>query len=149
MELRPLDLSHDDLLTELQQQEDVWEFIGAVPLSGFESGNHVFAIVDGPNELGFTGLFKSQAAGREDYEVLCATRSEAQQHGIATQACQLLLDWALDTAKMERVIACIDEGNQPARTIATKIGMREEGRATDGRLLYVKYGKPKSRKKAR
>ena len=147
LELRPLDLSHDDLLTELQQQEDVWEFIGALPLSGFETGNHVFAIVDGTTQLGFAGLFKSQAAGREDFELLCATRSEAQQHGIATQACQLVLDWGIGTAKLKRVIACIDESNQPARAIASRIGMHEQGRLSGGRLLYVKDGKPKKAKR--
>ena len=140
LELRPIDTTDDDFLQALQQQDDVWEFIGALPLAAYEAGNHVFAIVDGPTQLGFAGLFKSKAAGRDDFELLCATRSEAQQHGIATQACQLVLDWGIGTAKLPRVIACIDEANHPARAIATRIGMREQGRLAGDRLLYVKDG---------
>ncbi|HUC40298.1 MAG TPA: GNAT family N-acetyltransferase [Gemmatimonadales bacterium] len=139
MELRPLDDSHADLLTSLQQQEDVWESIGTLPVSTRDRGDHVFAIVEGPVALGFAGLVKSQAAGGDDFELLCALRSEAQTRGMAKQACQLVLGWAFQTAKLERVIACIDEGNQPARAIAGKLGMKELGQQKPNRIVYVKY----------
>lgn len=140
MELRPLDDSHADLLTSLQQQEDVWESIGTLPVSTRERSDHVFAIMDGPVALGFAGLVKSHApGGGDDFELLCALRSEAQTRGMAKQACQLVLDWAFQTAKLERVIACIDEGNQPARAIANKLGMKEAGTEKPNRIIYVKY----------
>jgi RimJ/RimL family protein N-acetyltransferase len=139
MELRPLDESGDSLLTSLQQQDDVWEFIGSAAFSAYEPGNHVFAIVEDAIPLGFAGLFKSRAAGRDDFEILCATRSEVQHGGVARRACQLLVDWALNTAEMERVIACIDESNQPARAIAAKIGMTELRTDSSNRIIYVKY----------
>lgn len=139
MELRPLDDSDADLLTSLQQQEDVWESIGTLPVSTRERDSHVFAVMEGPVALGFAGLIKSQAAGADDFELLCAMRSEAQLRGMAKQACQLALNWAFTTGKLERVIACIDDANQAARAIAGKLGMTELGRQSSGRIIYVKY----------
>ncbi|HEV8381771.1 MAG TPA: GNAT family N-acetyltransferase [Gemmatimonadales bacterium] len=139
MELRPLDDSHADLLSSLQQQEDVWEFIGTIPVSAQDQANHVFAIMEGKVALGFAGLVKSQAAGRDDFELICAMRSEAQLRGLARQACELALGWAFNTAKLERVIACIDETNHAARAIASKLGMAELGYQSSNRIIYVKY----------
>jgi len=138
VELRPLDDSHADLLTSLQQQEDVWESIGTLPVSTRAAGDHVFAIMEGPEALGFAGLIKSHAAGGEDFELLCALRSEAQTRGMAKQACQLVLNWASQSTTLDRVIACIDEGNQPARAIANKLGMTEMGKQSPNRIIYVK-----------
>src|SRR5213592_842561 len=95
--------------------------------------------MEGPVALGFAGLVTSRAAGGEDFELLCALRSEAQTRGMAKQACQLVLTWAFETAKLERVIACIDDGNQPARAIAGKLGMKEFGLQKPNRIIYVKY----------
>lgn len=139
MELRPLNDSHLDLLTSLQQQEDVWEFIGTLPITRPGQGDHVFAIMDDAVGLGFAGLFKSKAAGSDDYELLCALRSEVQLRGVAKQACQLVLTWAFNTAKLERVIACIDDSNEAARAIAVKLGMTALGAQAPNRTIYVKY----------
>ena len=138
MELRRLDDSHGTLLASLQEQEDVWEFIGTLPISPHGGSNHVFAIMEGQVGLGFAGLLRSQAAGGDDFELLCAMRSEAQSRGVAKQACQLVLNWAFSTAKLERVIASIDDGNEAARAIAGKLGMTELGHASK-RVIYVKY----------
>ena len=141
MELRPFNDSHLDLMTSLQQQDDVWEFIGTLPIARPGQDDHVFAIMEGPVALGFAGLFKSRAAGGDDFELLCALRSEAQLHGVAKQACQLVLNWAFSTGRLERVIACIDASNQAARAIATKLGMQElgGGQRPATRIIYVKY----------
>jgi RimJ/RimL family protein N-acetyltransferase len=139
VEIRPLTESDAELLTSLQQQEDVWEFIGTLPIARPGLGDHVFAIMEGRAGLGFAGLFKSQAAGGDDYELLCALRSEVQTRGVAKQACQLVLNWAFTNAKLERVIACIDDSNEAARAIAAKLGMTELGTKTPNRTIYVKY----------
>jgi RimJ/RimL family protein N-acetyltransferase len=138
MELRPFDVSDEALVETLQQQEDVWEFIGTSPLSAFEPDNRMFVITDGGVALGFAGLFKSQSDG-DDFELICATRSEAQHRGAAAWACERVMAWALDTAKIERVIAYIDASNHPARAIAAKIGMTEMERISPDRIRYVKY----------
>jgi len=139
MELRPIAASDQDLLTSLEEQEDVWEFIGALPLSTADQGLPLFAVLDGQTSVGIAGLVPSRALGGDDFEVLCAMKAEAQTRGLAKQACKLVMAWAFDTAKLERVIACIDEGNEPARTIATKLGMKEMGTAPPRRTVYVKY----------
>ena len=139
MELRPLNKTHDDLLSSLQLQEDVWEFIGTLPEPAEGDAGHLFAIMEGQVSVGFAGLVPSQAAGGSDFELLCAVRSEAQLRGAAKHACELVLHWAFNTAKLDRVIACIDDENEAARAIAGKIGMTELGPYPPHRTVYVKY----------
>jgi RimJ/RimL family protein N-acetyltransferase len=139
VELRPLTDAHYDLLVALQRQEDVWEFLGTLPAPATGHAHHLFAIMEGEVSLGFAGLVKSQAAGADDFELLCALRSEVQQRGIAKQTCQVVLDWAFGTAKLDRVIACIPEGNEAARAIALKLGMTELAFRPHAGTVYVKY----------
>ncbi len=143
MELRPLDASHDALLLSLQEQDDVWEFVGALPDRGEGEGegdpHRLFAVIEGQVAVGIGGLVRSQALDGNDLEVLCAMRSDAQRRGLAQRACQLILAWAFDTAKVERVIACIDDDNEGARSIATKLGMQELCAMPPSRTVYVKY----------
>lgn len=139
MELRPLKDSDYEFLISLQRQDDVWEFIGTLPLPTEERAHHLFAIMEGELSLGFAGLVRSQAVDGNDFELLCAVRSEVQQRGIAKQACRLVLAWAFQTAQLDRVIACIDESNEAARAIALKLGMTELTTRPPARTVYVKY----------
>jgi RimJ/RimL family protein N-acetyltransferase len=134
-----LNQTHDDLLGSLQLQEDVWEFIGTLPVPTEKEAGHLFAVMEGQVSLGFAGLVQSEAAGGKDFELLCAIRSEAQLRGAAKHACELVLKWAFTVAKLERVIACIDDDNAAARAIAGKIGMTPLGSQPPQRTVYVKY----------
>ena len=138
MELRPLTQSDAELLDVLQQQDDVWEFVGQLP-EGQGDRSRLFAIMEGPLAVGVGGLVKSHALEGKDFEILCVMRSEAQRRGLAKRACELILDWAFETAKVERVIASIDDHNEGARSIATKIGMQELCAQPPNRTVYVKY----------
>ena len=148
MKLRPLTQSDDNLLGALEQQEDVWEFIGTLPLPDAGHSDHLFAIMEGQSSVGVAGLVRSQTLDGNDFELLCAMRSEAQLHGFAQQACKLVLAWAFDTAKLERIIASIDDSNEGARSIATKLGMKELCAQPPGRTVYVKYRDEHSRPRA-
>jgi RimJ/RimL family protein N-acetyltransferase len=138
MELRPLAASDTELLEALQQQDDVWEFVGQLPEQQGER-SRLFAVVEGQMAVGVGGLVKSHALDGKDLEVLCVMRSEAQRRGLAKRACELILAWAFDTAKLDRVIASIDDNNEGARSIAAKIGMKELCPQPPGRTVYVKY----------
>jgi RimJ/RimL family protein N-acetyltransferase len=135
-----LNQSDDELLSSLEQQDDVWEFVGTLPLPDDEHPHHLFAIIEGEVSVGVAGLVRSQALDGSDFELLCALRSEAQGRGLAKEACKLAMAWAFDTAKLERVIACIGDGNDGARAIATKLGMTElgSGKGPPGTIVYVK-----------
>jgi RimJ/RimL family protein N-acetyltransferase len=139
MELRPLDASHDALLRSLQEQDDVWEFVGPLPEREEGDADRLFAVIESEIAVGIGGLVRSRAFDGKDFEVLCAMRSEAQRRGLAKHACQLILAWAFDTANVERVIACIDDDNEGARSIATKLGMKELCAMPPSRTVYVKY----------
>jgi RimJ/RimL family protein N-acetyltransferase len=138
LELRPLSQSDDELLMSLEQQDDVWEFIGTLPLPDEDHPHHLFTIVDGQVKVGVAGLVKSSALDGNDFEVLCALRSEAQGRGYAKQACKLAMAWGFDTLKLDRIIACIGDGNDGARSIATKLGMTELCSGPPGSTVYVK-----------
>jgi len=138
MELRPLISSDAELLEALQQQDDVWEFVGQLP-EGQGDRSRLFAIMEGPLAVGVGGLVKSHVLEGNDLEVLCVMRSEAQRRGLAKRACELILDWAFDTAKVDRVVASIDDHNEGARSIATKIGMKELCPQPPHRTVFVKY----------
>src|SRR5260370_29764998 len=139
MELQPLNASHAALLRVLQQQDDVWEFVGTLPQPQERDPHRLFAVMEGDVPIGIGGLIRAQAFDGKDYEVLCALRSEAQRRGLAKRACELILTWAFGTAGVERVIACIDDHNARAPTIATKIGMQELCALPPHRTVYVKY----------
>lgn len=138
MELRPLTPSDGDLLLALQQQDDVWEFVGQLP-EGQGDRSRLFVVMEGSLAVGVGGLVPSHALEGRDLEVLCVMRSEAQRRGLAKRACELILDWAFDTAKVDRVIASIDDHNEGARSIASKIGMKELCAQPPNRTVYVKY----------
>ena len=139
MELRPLDASHNALLHALQEQEDVWEFVGPLPDPEESDVQRLFAVVEDQVPVGIGGLLRSQVFDGTDYEIICAMSSEAQHRGLAKRACELILAWAFDTAQLERVIACIDDHNEGARSIAAKIGMHELCAMPPRRTVYVKY----------
>jgi len=61
VELRPLTNSDYEFLVSLQRQDDVWEFIGTLPLPGEGHTHHLFAISEGDLRLGFAGLVRSHA----------------------------------------------------------------------------------------
>jgi RimJ/RimL family protein N-acetyltransferase len=139
VELRPLDASDQDLLRSLEQQDDVWEFVGTLPLPGDGpfSPNHLFTIIEHGAPIGIAGLVRSGTVDSEDFELLCALRSEAQLRGFAKQACTRVLAWAFDTAGLQRVIASIDSSNEGARALAVKLGMTEERSLPTGRTVYA------------
>ena len=139
MELRPLGTADQDLLAALEEQEDVWENLGTLPFAPPAQGQPLFAVVEGQRSVGVAGLVPSRALGSADFELLCALKEEVQTRGLAKQACQMVMSWAFDTAKLDRVIASIDESNEPARRIATTLGMKAAGSAPTGRTVYVKY----------
>ena len=146
MELQPLNASHDALLRVLQQQDDVWEFVGTLPQPQEGDRHRLLAIMEGQVPIGIGGLIRSQAFDGKDVEVLCAMRSEAQHRGLAKRACELILTWAFETAKVDRVIACIDDHNEGARSIAVKIGMKELCALPPHRTVYAKYRDERTKK---
>ena len=139
MELRPLGDADQELLTSLEQQDDVWEFVGALLVPLTDQSHHLFVVMEDGASIGVAGLVRSPALDGNDFELLCAMRSEVQHRGLAKQACQLVLAWAFDVARFARVIACIDDGNEGARAIARAIGMNELCPGTPGRTVYVTY----------
>ena len=138
MHLRPLTEADDELLTSLEEQEDVWESVGALLLPDTGDAKHLFAVMVGDTAIGVAGLVRSVATGGSDFEMFCALKSEAQLQGYAKQACDLVLAWAFGTLKLERVLSSIDDTNEGARSLALKIGMKELSAQPPHRTLFVR-----------
>jgi hypothetical protein len=49
-----------------------------------------------------------------------------------------------DTLKLDRIIACIGDGNDGARSIATKLGMTELRSGPPGTTVYVRHREERS-----
>ena len=62
MDLRPLNESDEELLSSLAQQDDVWEFIGTLPLPDDEHVPHLFAVVEGQRS-GLRTQFRFEGLG--------------------------------------------------------------------------------------
>src|SRR5438477_11476533 len=110
VELRALSPSDDELLSSLEQQDDVWEFVGTLPLPDEEHPHHLFVIVEGGASVCVAGLVRSPAFGGNDFELLCALRSEAQGRGLAKRAWARVRTWGFDAVKVEWVFASIGGG---------------------------------------
>src|SRR5207237_3658567 len=121
VELRALSPSDDELLRSLEQQDDVWEFVGTLPLPDEEHPHHLFVIVEGGASVGVAGLVRSPAFGGNDFELLCALRSEAQGRGLAKQACALVMPWGCDQLKLERGITSFGDGTEGARMTGARV----------------------------
>jgi ribosomal-protein-alanine N-acetyltransferase len=58
-------------------------------------------------------------------------------HGYATEAAQMILQFAFNTLKLHRVAATVNPENAPSRTVVTsKLGMRYEGRMREATRLF-------------
>src|SRR2546428_12006803 len=88
VELRPLSQSDDELLSSLEQQDDVWEFVGTLPLPDEENPHHLFAIVDGQATVGVAVLVRSPAGGGGGMRVTVGVRFVAHRGGGAEEGCE-------------------------------------------------------------
>src|SRR5260370_17442333 len=107
MSMHPLIGAHYAVLRDLQQQDDVWEFVGTLPQPQERDPHRLFAVMEGDVPIGIGGLIRSQAFDGKDYEVLCALRSEAQRRGLAKPPCELILTGAFGTPAIHRAFASL------------------------------------------
>ena len=86
--------------------------------------------------LGFGGPPDEEGAVMIGY----ATYPGAELQGLATEATEGLIQWALAQPGVTRVCASIPQGNRPAQRVAQKVGMQVAGRVweeeIDDVLLY-------------
>ncbi len=89
-----------------------------------QDGMHLFAVREGSTEVGSVCLSEQpDGRGRLTWELA----PDFTGHGYATRAVRLLVDYAFRGARLERVEALVDPGNEPAMRVATRSGLRREG----------------------
>jgi len=76
--------------------------------------------------IGWILLIPTSGTGSE-IELGWRFNRDAWGKGYATEASKALLDYALDTLYLDRVVADIDPNNLASIRVATKIGMMDEG----------------------
>lgn len=76
--------------------------------------------------LGWVLLIPYDGVGPE-IEIGWRFNREAWGNGFATEAAKPVLDYALETLKLDRVVADIDPDNSASIRVASKIGMTDEG----------------------
>lgn len=98
-------------------------------------GYWIVARRDEPEDfLGWVMLIPEDARGPE-VEIGWRLRTAARGHGYATEAAGRLLQHALGTLGLTRVVADIRPENAASRRVALKIGMRETGASPEGAHL--------------
>ena len=82
-------------------------------------------------------------------EVFCGFAREFQGRGFATEACLAMLRYGLVTLGLPRIVAVVDEANQPSQRLIRRLGMTYRYRVTglpaahscyDNHLYYVQAG---------
>lgn len=73
--------------------------------------------------MGYCGLCLQVIDGREDVEIGYRLHPQLWGQGLATEAAAIVLEYAFETLKLERVIACIDAENVSSIRVAEKIGL--------------------------
>jgi len=58
-------------LSSLEQQDDVWEFVGTLPLPDEEHPHHLFAIMEGQASVGVAGLVDRKHSTQRFRAALC------------------------------------------------------------------------------
>lgn len=73
--------------------------------------------------IGRCGLLPWEMEGRTEVEVAYLLGREHWGRGLATEAAQAVLDHALATLQVDRLIALVAPGNMASARVAVKIGM--------------------------
>jgi RimJ/RimL family protein N-acetyltransferase len=80
--------------------------------------------------IGHCGLSDKDVEGELEIELVVVLARQAWGKGYATEISRALLDFAFETAGLERVIALIDPQNETSQHMALKVGMEFERQVT-------------------
>ncbi len=106
------------------QLDDNRGFVAAICYDGAIVGTIGFNWIEWQNRIGYIGYWLA---------------SSHQGKGIMTSSCRMLVDYAFDTLKLNRlVIACASE-NHRSRAIPIRLGFTHEGTARDAEWLYDRF----------
>jgi [ribosomal protein S5]-alanine N-acetyltransferase len=100
-----------------------------------------FAIIDkSDGDLVGTIGFHSVSEGSRSAEIAYDVHPEYWGRGIATQACQLVIEWGFKYRRLTRIQACILQSNKGSEKVLNKCGFKPEGLLSARRLVR---GQPK------
>src|SRR5947209_16459880 len=68
--------------------------------------------------------------GWSGFEVGWGLAKEFRGKGYALEAARAAIDWSFATFELERIIHCIDRGNEPSKAVARRLGASIEGETT-------------------
>ena len=115
------------------------------PITEAMNGWRNAAIMAGHWVLNGVGMFvveeksSSQFVGRvgpwfppgwSGFEVGWGLAKEFRGKGYALEAARAAIDWSFATFELERIIHCIDRGNEPSKAVARRLGASIEGETT-------------------
>ena len=113
----------------------------AGPLAGYrEHGHHLWLVEARPGgeATGVCGLIRRDSLPHPDigYAFLPAWRGR----GLAAEAGRLVLAHGLQTLRLPRILAIVNESNTASRRLLESLGMRNEGLQTVGEHELLVYG---------
>ncbi|MFC4986631.1 GNAT family N-acetyltransferase [Saliphagus infecundisoli] len=133
--LRTIEEEDIDFLHEMINNPDLWQGFGAPgPRSKrevenrFEEQNSGVALLICCDEAAL-GRVRLVDVDKNwgNAELTCYVAPESQRQGLATEACQLVIDYGFDHLPINKIIARIIDSNQSSRSLADKLGFVHEG----------------------
>lgn len=133
--LRTIEREDVDFLHEMINDPDLWRGFGAPGPRNrteiedrFEEQNTGTALLICRDEepvgrVRFVDIDKDWG----NAELTCYVTPDSQREGVATEACELLIDYGFDFLPITKVTARIFESNHASRSLAKKLGFSHEG----------------------
>jgi RimJ/RimL family protein N-acetyltransferase len=121
LRLRSTDHTDQPLLDRLGSRKEVNRFIGRVSLA--DDRGILCTILKGEERVGQVAIVRSSALEGLDVEIVCALVAEAEDGGLAWEACELLMIWYFAEYRPRRIIACVPTASARALRLASRLGM--------------------------
>ena len=154
--LRNMKSTDSKFFIDLWTNPDVTEFMGG-PRDKGKMLDAVKEVLDDPyleeydlwiltekesnQPIGHCGLLSKSVEGRDEVEVIYVIDKPYWGKGYASEICKMLISYAFEDKKLNRVIALINPKNKGSESVALKNGMnleKEVLRDDKKMLLYVK-----------
>ena len=124
--LRDITKKDESLIEDLNRCQKVKRFIiGGLRDIGTKPSEKVIEKVietDDGVSAGIVAILKSQALCGEDHELLCALLPDHEGHGLATEACRLMLNEISHDPSVHRVIGCVHRENASSLALINRLG---------------------------
>lgn len=135
VELRTIEDEDIDFLQKMLMDPELWRGFGAPGPRSRVAMEERFEVQNGDTALLICQDGEPEGRVRlvdvderwGNAELTCYVRPESQNQGVATEACQLLIDYGFDYLPITKMTARVFESNDASRRLVESLGFSREG----------------------